>query len=231
MIAHLPRMIGQAGAPGFFVGGFESIEKGLQRRFRIDHNVLAAGQLHHQIRTQPSRLRGHRLLLGEIAIREHARDLDHAPQLNFSPAPAHIGSAQRPHQIASLRLQFFLRGDQRLHLGPQFAVSIAARHFHLLNLRVHFIQRIAHRSDQVGHGFLPGFEIAPGLALEALQSFFGNHQKRRVVALQCVGGHGFEGIAQVLRWLRVTNSIFSLLVFRSDSRADSSLALPATSSV
>ena len=75
------------------------------------------------------------------------------------------------HQIAGLRLQLFLRGDQRLHLGAQFAVSIAARHFHLLNLRVHFIQRIAHRSDQVGHGFLPAFEIAAGFGLKSLQCF------------------------------------------------------------
>jgi len=65
-------------------------------------------------------------------------------------------------------LQLFLRRDERLHLGAQLPVSVAPRHFHLLNLRIYFIQRIAHRRDQVGHSLLPGFEIAPGLALEAL---------------------------------------------------------------
>ena len=191
-------MVGQTRPPGFFVGSLKGIEKGLQRRLRIHHNVLAAGQLHHQVRTQPSSFCGHGLLLGEVAIGEHAGDLDHAPQLNLSPAPAHVGSAQRPHQIAGLRLQLFLGGDERLHLSAQLAVSVAPRHFHLLNLRIHFIQRIAHRRDQVGNRFLPGFQIAPGLALKTLKSLFGNHQERRVIAFQGVGRHSFESIAQFL---------------------------------
>ncbi len=150
----------------------------MQRRLRIHDHVLAAGQLHNQVRTQPSRFRGHRLLLGEIAVREHAGDLDHAPQLDFSPAPAHVGSAQRPHQITGFRLQLFLSGDQRLHLGMQSRVGLAPFHLQLLDLRIHFIQRIAHGSDQVNHGFLPIFEVAAGLGLKTLQIFPSQDQKR-----------------------------------------------------
>ena len=168
MIADLPRMIGQAGAAGIFVGGFESIEEGLQRSFRIHHDMLSARKFHDQIRTKPAVFCSHGLLLGEIAIGKHARDLNHAPQLNFSPTPADVRRAQCPHQVARLRLQVFLRGDQRLHLGAQLAISVAPRHFHLLNLCVYFIQRIAHRCDHVGDRLLTGFEIILGFALEAL---------------------------------------------------------------
>ena len=97
MVANLARVIGQAGAAGFFVTGFESVEEGLQWRLGVDDNILAAGQLHHQIGTQPSGFCGHRLLLGEIAIGEHAGDLDHAAQLNLAPASAHVRSSQRAH--------------------------------------------------------------------------------------------------------------------------------------
>ncbi len=111
MIANLPGMVREARAAGFFIIGFKSFEEGLQRRFGIDHDALAAGQLHHQIRTYSASLCGYGFLLGEVAVRKHARDLDHAAQLNFSPAPANVGSAQSAHQIAGFGLQFFLRCD------------------------------------------------------------------------------------------------------------------------
>ena len=40
MIAHLARMIGQAGAARLFVVGFECIEESLQRRLGVDHDIL-----------------------------------------------------------------------------------------------------------------------------------------------------------------------------------------------
>ena len=50
VIADLPGVIGEAGASRFFIGRFEGVEEGLQRRLGIDHHVLAAGQLHDEIR-------------------------------------------------------------------------------------------------------------------------------------------------------------------------------------
>jgi hypothetical protein len=117
VVAHLPRMIGQTRPTRVFVVSLEGIEERLQWRLCIDHDVLASRQLHDQIRPQPAALGIHGFLLGKIAIGEHAGDLDHAAQLNFSPASADVRSSQRADQIASFRLQFFLRHNQRLHLG------------------------------------------------------------------------------------------------------------------
>ena len=186
---------------------------------------LPPGKLHHKIRTQPARLGGHGFLLGKIAVRKHAGDLDHAPQLNLSPASAHVRSAQRPHQIAGLRLQLFLRRDQRLHLGVQIAVGFAARHFHLLNLCIHFIQRIAHRRNHVGDSFLPRSrdrrwprsESASGVSLAITR----NDELLLFNASEAMALKALRNSSLA----RVTSSIFSLLVFRSDSSADSSLAL------
>ena len=68
VIAHLPRMVCETRPPRFFIRSFERVEERLQRRFRIHHHMLAARQFHHQVRTQPSRFRGHSFLLGEIAM-------------------------------------------------------------------------------------------------------------------------------------------------------------------
>ena len=98
--------------------------------------------------------------------------------MDFAPASAHIRGAQGAHQIAGFRLQLFLRGDERLNLGFEVAVGLAAGNFHLLNLRVDFAQRFAHGSDQIDDRFLAGIE-------------------RRIVAFQCVGGERLERVLQV----------------------------------
>ena len=117
MVAHLAGVIRQASPARLFIGSFECIKKGLQRGLGIDHNVLPARQLHYQIGPQTSALAEDGFLLSEIAIRQHACDLDNAPQLNFSPSTANVGGPQSTHQIASFGLQFLLSRDERLHLG------------------------------------------------------------------------------------------------------------------
>ena len=87
--------------------------------------------------------------------------------MNFSPSSANVRGPQRANEVASFGLQFFLRRNQRLHLRPEIAVRLAPRNFHLLNLCIDFGKGLADRCDQIGDRFLPGFQSALGLALEA----------------------------------------------------------------
>ena len=89
MIADLARVFAEFDTAYFVVGGFDRFEIRLQWRLRVHHYVLAAGQLHNQIGTQSAIAGTDCDLLVEIAESSHAGDLDHALQLNFSPASAH----------------------------------------------------------------------------------------------------------------------------------------------
>ncbi len=90
----------------------------------------------------------HGFLFDEVAILQHAREFDHAAQLNLTPASAHMRSTQRSNQISSFGLQLHLRSGQRLHLFAQLGISAGARLFHFANLAINFFQRLAQRSDQ-----------------------------------------------------------------------------------
>ena len=146
----------------------------MQRRLGVDDHTLAAREFYHEVGTQTSCRARDRFLFGEITIGKHARDFHDAAELDFSPAPANIWSAQGAHQISGLRLQFFLRRDERLNLGFDIAVSLAARDFHLLNLCVDFAQRFANRLHEICHGFVACVEISLGFALKALERFLGD---------------------------------------------------------
>ena len=102
MIAHLPGVIGETRVPQVVIRGFECFEVSLQGSFGIHHYILSSGKPHDEVGPQPAFTGADGFLFREIAVGKHARDFLHTPQLNLAPAPAHIWSAQRPHQIAGL---------------------------------------------------------------------------------------------------------------------------------
>ena len=95
----------QPGVAEGLVGGLRGLQVGGERDLGIHHDVLAASQPHHQIRTLRSVVGGHADLLIEVTPGDHPGQLDHPPQLHFTPPAARLGPAQR--------------GDQCLGLGPQ----------------------------------------------------------------------------------------------------------------
>ena len=113
VLAHLPRVIGEEPLARFVVVGFHRVQVGEERHLGIDHDVAAAGQMHHEVGTQAAVLAGHAHLLGEIAMREHARHLDRAAQLQLAPAAARGRLPQRLDEIARLATQVHLSLLQR----------------------------------------------------------------------------------------------------------------------
>ena len=87
-------------------------------------------------------------LLLEVAVLEHARQLDHPPELDLPPAAAHRRRLERAHQACrSRRAASPASSADRLHLLADGAVGGAALALHRAHLLVHLLQRGAHRRD------------------------------------------------------------------------------------
>src|SRR5207237_9547505 len=107
----------------------------------------------------------------EIAVLKHAREFDHAPQLNLAPTATNVRRAQGLNQISSLGLQMHLRSRKRSHLFPQFGISIGARLFQFTDLAVDFLERLFPRLDELIDCALSEFQIPLSGLLKFLQSY------------------------------------------------------------
>ncbi len=97
--------------------GLARLEERGQRRLRVDHDVLAAGQVHDEVGTHAGAVRGgRRRLRGEVDPRQHAGVLDDPTQLDLAPGAAGGGGAQRAGQSRRLRAQRLTGGADGLDL-------------------------------------------------------------------------------------------------------------------
>ena len=103
MLAHEPRVPREVPAPLVLVVGLDRVEVRVERRLRVDDDVLAARQLHDQVGPQqPAVVVALARLLDEVAVRDHPGELDHALQLHLAPAAANVRRAQRGDEVARL---------------------------------------------------------------------------------------------------------------------------------
>src|SRR6185312_10865073 len=82
-----------------------------------------------------------RCLLLEIAVLEHAGELDHALQLDLTPAAPDVRSPQGGAEVAGLGPQALLAFGQRAHLFGERAVRALALAVERLGLLVERPQR------------------------------------------------------------------------------------------
>jgi hypothetical protein len=122
------------------------------------------GQPHDEIRADGlAVVVEERLLLGEIAVVEHAGHLDHAPQLHFPPTAAHVRLAKRLHEVARLLPQLHLCLCHLRELLADLAVGLLAHALQRVDLLVDLFQRILHRPHQRIDGLLTLFRDRPSL--------------------------------------------------------------------
>jgi hypothetical protein len=67
----------------------------------------------------------------------------------------------------------------------------------LLDLCIDFAEGLADRRDQIRDCFLPGFQIALGLALEAFQRLLRDLEERKVIAFQRIGSQRLERVLEI----------------------------------
>ena len=102
----LPRVLAEERLAARLVRRLERPEVRIERRLRVDDDVLAAGQPDDHVGPHPAVVvRGHGELLFEVAVLDHARQLDDALELQFAPAAAHAGPLERVDELAGLRAQ------------------------------------------------------------------------------------------------------------------------------
>ena len=180
------------------VGGLGRAQVGVQRRLGIDHDQLAARQFHQQVGAQFAAVAvvaG--LLLGEVAVLDHAGHFDHPRQLDLAPAPARGRRAQRGDQAGGFAVQLRQVGfDQTLQLLVERGVRGHPRLFQLAQFAVDLAQRLLQRLDQRLDGFLARRKVGLGAFLIALQLGAGQRQKRFVVLLQRLRRQVAEGVGE-----------------------------------
>ncbi len=125
--------------------------------------------MNQQIGPQPALLASHGGLRLKIAMIQHAGHLHHAAQLHFAPVAAGRGRTQRRHQLAGFGAKLLLGFGQAAHLLLQSGVGARARRFELLDARIHFVERRAHRRHQLRERLLPLFQVAARRGLRLRQ--------------------------------------------------------------
>ena len=178
MVAHLARVRLHVPPPRVLVLRLERVEIRGEGRLRIDDDVLAARQLDDEVGPQhaPVGIRDRRLL-GEVAVREHPRELDDALELDLAPAAAHVRRAERGAEVSGLGAELLLPLRQRLHLLGQRPVGTLALLVEGLRLLLEDLQR---RRDRV--------ELRTGELEEGV-----------VVPLERLGGESAERGRELLR--------------------------------
>ena len=126
--ADLPRVFAEERLAAGFVWRLERLQIRIERRLRVDDDVLAAGQPDDDVgpHAAVAVAVGDRELLFEVAVLDHAGQLDDALQLQLAPAAADARPFERVHELARLGAQVLAggveRGDAlqqlRARLGP-----------------------------------------------------------------------------------------------------------------
>ena len=121
----------------------------VDRHFRVDDDARVAGELDDEVRRLAAAVLGRDgRLLDEVALLEHAGQLDDAPELEFAPFAAHVGRTQRAAQAVGRRAELFLRLDERSELRRDRAERAFARLVHFDELALDLVERLADRAHE-----------------------------------------------------------------------------------
>ena len=145
MRPHLAGVLAQRLAPGRGIGRMGRGEERVERHLGVDHDLLAAGQRHHDVGPEHAvvGLLGHLLL--ERASRGQAGDLQAPAQLQLAPVPAHLGPAQRLGQGSRLAAQLLAAEVHRLDLLLELGLPGRARSLEVAEPIVEPVEGLADR--------------------------------------------------------------------------------------
>ena len=130
---------------------------------------LPPGQVDDQVRAQRRLVAGDRGLLGEVAVPDHAGELDHVAELHLAPLPAGVRLAQRGHERARLGPQPLAGLGERLQLGLEAPARLAALLVEVQQLGVDAAELLLERRDELLDRLPARVEVSPGLGPGGVQ--------------------------------------------------------------
>ena len=121
---------------------------------------------------------GDRLLLFEVAVLDHAGELDDAFELKLAPAAADAGPLERIDQPRRLGAQALARRVERRDALHQLRAGLDAPAFGVLDLAVHLLEGLLQRREQTLDRLLARVDIGGRLVPRLPQPGFGQVEKR-----------------------------------------------------
>ena len=136
------------------------LEIRVERRLDVDDEIARLGQVDDHVGPNGAVFRRLMALGHEVAVLDHAGELDEAAQRDLAPLAAHLGPAQRADEVARLGAQRVLARRERLELLADAAVRLAARLVELLHLALGARERLADRRDEAVDRLLARRQVA-----------------------------------------------------------------------
>ena len=195
--SHLLRVVGKQALARRFVGRLECLEVGVERHFRIDHDVLPAGQADDDVGAQsPLVIANERVLLFEIAMLHHPGELDDAFELQLAPSaadPRPLEGIDQPRRLAAQRLSHAVeRGDFVKQLGAGLQTMALG----VFDLALDLFECGLHRREQILDCALALVDVRRGLGARLAQPRFGQVEERFVVRPKSLGAERLKSVAQ-----------------------------------
>ena len=149
MIANLTRVSGEMHLALGVRGRIRRRQEAVHRHLGVDHHGRVAGQADDQVGGLPRAGVGRRrLFFEEVAALDHARQLDDAAELDFTPLAADVRRSQRARQPFGGGMQFLLSSDDRAQLRGDGAVAAFTCLVGVGQLCLHAPERFLHRRQQ-----------------------------------------------------------------------------------
>ena len=114
---------GQAAGMHLGVVALGGVEEGRERHLGVDDDLLAAGEVDDEVRPGDAVDGGRRHLGVEVAVLEHAGDLDDSTQLHLAPGAARLRGRQSADERVGLGLQLLGRHRGQPHRLHQRGVG------------------------------------------------------------------------------------------------------------
>ena len=200
MVAHVAGVGGEPRGGDVGVVGLRGVEEGRQRHLGVDDDLLAAGDVDHEVGPLDA-VAGDRADLGvEVAVLEHAGQLDDPPQLHLAPRAARLRCPERLDEGAGLGLQQLGRLGRELNLLHEAGVRGDARLVGLADRLGDLAEGLADRLDELLDLGRALRELGGLGVLGGLEPLVGEGQERLVVVQERLRGQRLEllGLAALL---------------------------------
>src|SRR6266567_2278056 len=165
------------------VGCLHRVEVGGQRRLRVDDHRFVAGEPNNQVRPEPTVVRLDSLLLEEIAVLDHARELDHALELHFAPLTPDLRGAQRAYKCLRLSSELLLDGAHQPKVLVESRVARNPLSVDRVQRLIDSRQSLVDRSYHVIQRFIADLEVC-----------LRNSEERFIIRFEGLGAERLESV-------------------------------------